>query len=210
MEGGVSQAHLAHEAGMFIRPGTDFQLAFHLDDGVVLHKTLLFGEVDHQNIVRPVRIGGAERAESHGFAGEHEEIRIRLQRRSHEAAYGDAAAFKGKHLVGKAQAERPAPAVEFVEIQAFFRLRPRALRSEHKAEQKNQPGFHVASHREKGSERGAGVSQRTPFRQKAPRIFRAPYCSWKGGAFPLSRRHHLPRAMASAMMRKISVLFMKP
>ncbi len=42
VEGGIAQAELTHKTGMLIRPRPDFQIALHLNDGVVLHETLLF------------------------------------------------------------------------------------------------------------------------------------------------------------------------
>ena len=69
------------------------------------------GKVDDEDIVGPVRVGLAERAQGHGFACEHEEGCLGLERRGHEASDRDALSGKVFYLVGKLEPEDAAPAV---------------------------------------------------------------------------------------------------
>ena len=130
-EAGVPQPELADESGVSVAVRSDFQHALHFNGGIVLDEALAGGKVDDEDVVGPVRVGLAERAQGHGFACEHEEGCLGLERRGHEASDRDALSGKVFYLVGKLEPEDAAPAVQFVERE----FRRRRFRRTRQAEQ---------------------------------------------------------------------------
>ena len=130
-EAGVPQPELADESGVSVAVRSDFQHALHFNGGIVLDEALAGGKVDDEDVVGPVRVGLAERAQGHGFACEHEEGCLGLERRGHESFDRDALSGKVFYLVGKLEPEDAAPAIQFVERQ----FRRRRFRRTRQAEQ---------------------------------------------------------------------------
>ena len=130
-EAGVPQPELADESGVSVAVRSDFQHALHFNGGIVLDEALAGGKVDDEDVVGPVRVGLAERAQGHGFACEHEEGCLGLERRGHESSDRDALPGKVFYLVGELEPKDAAPAVQFVERE----FRRRRFRRTRQAEQ---------------------------------------------------------------------------
>ena len=156
--------------------------------GIVLDEALAGGKVDDEDIVGPVRVGLAERAQGHGFACEHEEGCLGLERRGHEASDRDALPGKVFYLVGKLEPEDAAPAVQFVERE-FRRRRFRRTRQAEQGKKEEEQFFHGWFLWKKGKGEGGASA---------------------GSALPSAFSYLFPSARASDMIRKTSVLFMKP
>lgn len=114
-----------------------------LDDhavGDVLEGPLL-REVDDDDVVGPVGIRGAEGADRHRLLAEHEEVRLGLERRRHEAGDAHRLAVELQHLPGEFQPENADLAVKLVE--AEIRRRPCPDRREGGGEAEPEEGAAV-------------------------------------------------------------------
>ena len=140
---GISvDAELADEACLRIRFTADFQCTRHRDRAVIGQRRHRVVYLDHDDIVRPVRIARAERADGHGDFRQNEEPDGRRQRRRHVSGYCHLASGKALRLVREGESFGGVSGIDFREIQVFSTGCPSGKERQERSQEEKDESSH--------------------------------------------------------------------